>query len=231
MQKHMLDTYYIEKVLPEYPDIVCFEILSNQDVLLIPGNDQLFIWNLDRHTLQHYKFLQYTEKLHVAGERLFGIRFCNKCRIMCNRQWIKDCMEKLVDAFDFTMRTRFIYTNLKYIFYMEEVHPVLRKTVAEIERLQGTGVIENLAEAYGYSKRQLERIFKQYFGYGPKRYSQYVKLLHAISKMQEKPETSIIEFAGEAGYADIPHFQRQFKQYIGIPPRQFRKRYMGNFLR
>lgn len=230
MENHA-HSFYMEKTLQKNLQVVCFEMVSGKPILIIPGNSNLFIWNIYRKTVRHYQYLQNAKVIHETGERLLGIRFQGECRGLYDDKVLLSIMPELDVIMDFSKLIRFWECNLNHIFRIEKAHPLLKNSIMEIEHTNGMVNLENMLEHYGYSMRQLQRIFKQWFGYGPKRYCQYIRLLHVISNMQKNQDISIAGLARHAGYADASHFQREFKQYMGMYPKQFQKQYLGNFLR
>ncbi len=229
--ENQVHSYYMEETVQKNLQAVCFEMVSNTPFLIIPGNSNLFIWNIYRKTVRHYQYTQYAKVVAETKERILGIRFQGDCRVVYDEQVLLSIIPELNVMIDFAKMVRFWERNLNHIFRIEGAHPLLKNSITEIERTNGMVNIENMLEPYGYSMRQLQRIFKQWFGYGPKRYCQYARLLHVISHMQEKQDISVAGIVEHVGYADASHFQREFKQYMGMSPKQFQKQYLGNFLR
>lgn len=222
---------YMEQSLRISDDIVCFETMQERKPLVFPGNSNLFLWDLENGALQHYAYPQYGKELVLAGERLFGIRFRGNFAVTYREETAGEGRFFLEGTQDFEERVRYLQQHFKRMFHLKGCHPLIKYIMEETERTKGILSMESAAESYGYSLRQAERLFKQHFGYGPKRYCQYERLLRVISYMQENPDRTWDRLAKSAGYADVSHFQREFRQYMGVSPKQFRKEYLGNFLR
>jgi AraC family carnitine catabolism transcriptional activator len=76
---------------------------------------------------------------------------------------------------------------------------------------------EELADAVGLSKRQLERKFKQYTATSPVRY--YVNLrLSMAHKLLQQTELSVSQVAAATGFDSFEHFSRIYKAKFGCPP-------------
>lgn len=100
--------------------------------------------------------------------------------------------------------------------------PVAREA-NRLRQMRGTVAIQDLAEAAGLSLRHFQRRFRDLTGLNPKLYARICRIGHAVHRKELEPDASWTALALEAGYADQPHFIRDFKELTGIPP--------GNFLR
>ncbi len=52
--------------------------------------------------------------------------------------------------------------------------------------------------------------------------------IHAACRLLENPEWRISEAAFAVGFRNLSHFNKLFKRYIGLPPRQWRRRHFGS---
>jgi AraC-like DNA-binding protein len=84
--------------------------------------------------------------------------------------------------------------------------------------------VELLVPRFGLGLRQLQRIFREYVGVGPKWVIQRYRLIEAAERIRNRAES--VDFAGLAfdlGYADQAHFIRDFKKLVGTPPAEYQK--------
>ena len=83
-----------------------------------------------------------------------------------------------------------------------------------------------LADRVGMSSTHFNRQFAELLGISPTR------LLHAMRldrsrQLLTTTDMTIGQIAVEVGYFDQSHFTRRFRQYCGVTPRAYRKRFRG----
>ena len=83
--------------------------------------------------------------------------------------------------------------------------------------LRGPMRVEELCAHAGYSKRTLQRLFREYVGVTPKWVLQRVRLHEAADRMADG-EKDWPRLALELGYFDQSHFIKAFKAVIGLSP-------------
>lgn len=80
--------------------------------------------------------------------------------------------------------------------------------------------VEDLCAHAGYSKRTLQRLFREYVGVTPKWVLQRVRLHEAAERMADG-ERDWPRLAVELGYFDQAHFIKAFKAVIGRSPAEY----------
>lgn len=80
--------------------------------------------------------------------------------------------------------------------------------------------VEQLRAHAGYSKRTLQRLFREYVGVSPKWVLQRVRLHEAAERMADG-EGDWPRLALELGYFDQAHFIKAFKAAIGLTPADY----------
>ena len=96
-------------------------------------------------------------------------------------------------------------------------HPVALQALRQFEA--GMGVDDAVARS-GYSHRQFIRLFSQAVGLGPKLYCRVRRFQKALPLVQGP--LALAAVAMEAGYSDQPHFNREFREFAGLTPEQYR---------
>ena len=85
-----------------------------------------------------------------------------------------------------------------------------------------TYTVTDLCTKLGYSRMQLNRLFKQHLGKKPHEYLTDYKLRHAKSLLKNT-DMKILDIAMTSGYSTLSQFQLNFKRKFGITPGQYRK--------
>jgi len=85
--------------------------------------------------------------------------------------------------------------------------------------------IEKLARKLGFSRSHFDREFTQQVGTSPNKFLLNCRLTTA-KRLLENSQLSISEIAHTLNYSDLYFFSRQFKQFIGLSPLQYRKAHL-----
>lgn len=89
----------------------------------------------------------------------------------------------------------------------------------------GTGAsLERLADALGYSSRQLRRRLLAFVGMNPRlvdRLSRFERALSAVQHLPRNGPVSWPDLALECGYCDQSHFIREFRTFSGSSPDRY----------
>ncbi len=84
---------------------------------------------------------------------------------------------------------------------------------------RGSLRIDRLARHLGLSQSALERRFRREVGASPKKFAALVRLRHVVRL--RRAGLSLTGVAHAAGYADQPHFIKDFKRFTGHAPESF----------
>lgn len=85
--------------------------------------------------------------------------------------------------------------------------------------------VDTLAEYLDMSIRQLQRLFAEYVGIGPKWVIRRYRLHEVTERLAKGTKVDWTSLASELGYADQAHFVRDFKNMFGEPPTWYAQRY------
>ncbi|CAN5905894.1 helix-turn-helix domain-containing protein [soil metagenome] len=94
---------------------------------------------------------------------------------------------------------------------------LINAIVERVESDQGITRVDQLAEAFALSERQLQRISRDRLGLTPKWLIQRRRLHDATLRLKDGA-VSLADIACELGYSDQAHFTRDFSQVTGMPP-------------
>ncbi|SDF08027.1 transcriptional regulator, AraC family [Blastococcus aurantiacus] len=80
--------------------------------------------------------------------------------------------------------------------------------------------VAQVCEEFGLSERALQRLVHRRIGLTPKWLIQRRRLQEAAERLRTS-DTSLADVAAALGYADQPHFSRDFSSVTGMTPREF----------
>jgi len=83
--------------------------------------------------------------------------------------------------------------------------------------------MSQLSAAFGYNQKYLGRLFKSDTGQSIRQYCNTLKLKNAATLLRHT-QLSITQIAAQAGYNNVTHFNRIFRQQFGISPGIYRKK-------
>lgn len=106
-------------------------------------------------------------------------------------------------------------------FFTSDAAGPLCDMMSIIRDSRGAASVAFLADEFVYSTRHITRLFDRYLGYSPKSYCRMTRLHCALREIQKNPGQSNSSFIENLNYSDQAHFQRDFKYYMGITPRQY----------
>jgi transcriptional regulator GlxA family with amidase domain len=86
-----------------------------------------------------------------------------------------------------------------------------------LRRAGGELPVGAVASRVGLSERQLERLFDERVGIGPKMFARVVRLERALA-MIDRREGSWAQIAVQCGYSDQAHLTREFRALTGLTP-------------
>jgi AraC-like DNA-binding protein len=98
--------------------------------------------------------------------------------------------------------------------------------VETLEAARGELPVPAVAARVGLSERQLERLFDERVGYGPKTFARVMRMQRAVESIartagRRGTMASWASFARDCGYADQAHLIREFRALTGVTPRVY----------
>ena len=98
---------------------------------------------------------------------------------------------------------------------------LIQRAVVLMRRTRGGIGVRAAAQALGVGERRLERVFDVAIGLSPKRFARVVRFLAAVREIGRQSVRPGAALAVGVGYADQPHFVREFKRLAGVTPAQY----------
>ncbi|MGH9335168.1 MAG: helix-turn-helix domain-containing protein [Vicinamibacteria bacterium] len=99
------------------------------------------------------------------------------------------------------------------------IHPAIAHALS---RFSATTDIGEIVEETGYSHRRFIEIFRRTVGLAPRLYCRVLRFQQALKVANRRPRVSWIDVALESGYSDQAHFNREFREFTGISPGEYR---------
>ena len=99
------------------------------------------------------------------------------------------------------------------------------ESIEELNNLiySGAGTVAELSVQSGYSVRHISRLYNEVYGIGAKDFIKMYRFQNVLAEMLADPDRDNSFFIEGAGYSDQAHFQREFKTFMGITPKQYIK--------
>lgn len=101
------------------------------------------------------------------------------------------------------------------------IDSIVKSTVDTILLTKGNTSINAILKETLSKRRQLERKFVKQIGISPKQLSKVIRLQTALKLLLNKQTESLTQIAYESEYYDQAHFNRDFKEFTGINPKEF----------
>jgi len=127
--------------------------------------------------------------------------------------------EQLAEAPDAAARHAVAQRLLVGRLIEDQGSPEIRRVLARLRASHGTARIETLAAEVGWSRRHLSARFRGEVGLAPKTVARLARAEYAAGLLRTGRPLADVAYA--AGYADQPHFNRDFREFIGCPPGEF----------
>ncbi|MDR3363542.1 MAG: AraC family transcriptional regulator [Clostridiales Family XIII bacterium] len=101
----------------------------------------------------------------------------------------------------------------------------VRAIINGINENKGCISVSDLAGNLCYSERQIRRLLDGGIGIGPKTLCRIVRFQNVLHRMIANPDLNNMHYITDLDYADQAHFQREFKDFTGISPLEFKRFY------
>jgi AraC-like DNA-binding protein len=100
------------------------------------------------------------------------------------------------------------------------LHPAVAQALA---RFTTTADVRQAVKESGYSHRRFIALFQHGLGLTPKLYCRVLRFQEALEQVAGRTAASLVEVALDAGYSDQAHFNREFREFAGVSPGEYRE--------
>lgn len=134
------------------------------------------------------------------------------------------------------LRLAYLHLFLAHLFMKAPLQPVDRNMLTGVtsQALNYVGEhftepisLESTARALGISRIHLSHIFSQQLHINFRQYVNSLRIDLACNLLRD-PENSISQVAWKCGYGNLRTFHRAFLSQLGMPPNQYRRRFLGD---
>lgn len=102
---------------------------------------------------------------------------------------------------------------------------VINEIIDEVKlNLQHNITLKDIADKYFFSPNYLGQLFKETTG---RNFSEYIIMLRMekASELLRKTNAKVYEIADQVGYRYLPYFSKQFKEWSGMSPLEYRRKH------
>jgi AraC-like DNA-binding protein len=131
----------------------------------------------------------------------------------------RELLDRVVASPDW--HTRFAALDLVFARRAERLAPAERSVTGAwvlLLRSGGTMPVSRLADAVGWSRRQLGERFAREYGLTVKEAARVIRFHRSRLMLQSAPNRAIAGVASESGYYDQAHMAREWRDLAGCPP-------------
>jgi len=89
--------------------------------------------------------------------------------------------------------------------------------------MSGSGSVEGAAYRAGLSHRRFGQLVREAVGLSPKKWLRLVRFQRAVAWAASDPLVPWSEVALALGYSDQSHFNREFREFSGLTPGEYRR--------
>jgi AraC-like DNA-binding protein len=110
------------------------------------------------------------------------------------------------------------------------IHPVVARALAFDSTTWGSSRVAAIQCSAGYSPRHFIALFRASVGLTPKHYYRVKRFTTVLRHLAKEDVGSLADLAASVGYSDQSHMTREFREFAGITPTQYRPSTPGSIL-
>lgn len=143
-------------------------------------------------------------------------------KVLFNEMQANELEQNLILATNTKERIQIIETFLLNKLNDEAtIENIVKTTVDALLTTKGSTPIHVVLKDNLSQRRQLERHFKKQIGISPKQLSKAIRLQATLQMLASQKSETLTEIAYEHEYFDQNHFIKDFKELVGITPKEF----------
>jgi AraC-like DNA-binding protein len=147
---------------------------------------------------------------HVALEAIWGSRGV-------------DLQHRLMSAADPKAMFRILEQSLSARIHRPLlIHPAVAHALAPRPADGSPARVAEVQRASGYSARHFISLFRSAVGVNPKQYYRIRRFNSVVRSMAAGDRPCLCDVAAAAGYSDQAHLTREFREFAGVAPTQYR---------
>lgn len=146
---------------------------------------------------------------------------------MIARDHGQDLAERIADSLGVgALRAGTERQRIPFVTAPGERHPRLNDALQLMEaNIEDPLSTDDIANLVGISRRQLERLFRQYLGAMPSKYYLNLRLTKARTQLQ-RTSKSVVQISLACGFSSAAHFSNAYRDRFGVTPREERRNWI-----
>ena len=146
---------------------------------------------------------------------------------MIARDHGRDLSERIADSLGIgVLRAGEERQRIPFVTAPGERHPRLNDALQLMEaNIEDPLATDEIAGLVGISRRQLERLFRQYLGSMPSKYYLNLRLAKARTQLQ-RTSKSVVQISLACGFSSAAHFSNAYRDRFGVTPREERRNWL-----
>lgn len=130
--------------------------------------------------------------------------------------------QQMIHAIDYQQRINSIESFLlKKLQEKNTITSIVKSTVDTLLKTNGRTPINIILKDDVSKRRQVERHFRKQIGISPKQLGKAIRLQTTLSLLLNKKSETLTDIAYESDYFDQNHFIKDFKDLVGVTPKEF----------
>jgi AraC-like DNA-binding protein len=161
----------------------------------------------------------------LAPRCIFGIpaRELADCHTRLDDLWgpsVDTLRAQMIEAKSLELRLDlFEKALLAHLRIARHAHPAVTHA---LHRLPTARNVRDVVRETGYSQRRFIALFREELGLTPKVFSRLLRFQRILSQFIAHPASTWSDLAYDAGYSDQAHFNREFREFTGVTPGEYR---------